>query len=1089
MLQRLFILLIITSFTYNNNVAAQDWIIKLKDPTANFYDVQRSFGKYWKQKERKEKLKKIFSFGQEIEEEHADYILYKRWENYVSPRVFPSGDRTLLQKGGQELQKLITTHSNKSAMQIGGNWIAKGAFSVPANGGGAGRLNCIRFHPNNQNIIYVGAPSGGLWKTVDNGATWSTNTDALPTLGINDIAIDATNTNVMYIATGDGDASDTYGVGILKSIDGGITWNITGLNWNTIQGRTISRILINPNDHTMLFAGTSNGVYKSTDEGNTWTKVLSANGIKDLELKPGDPNTIYTVSASNFYKSTNAGNNFSIVSSGLPSASTVSRIAIAVTSADPSYVYLVYSDNNNDGFKGLYLSQNSGTAFTLQSDSPNLLGYNADGQDFGGNGWYTLSIAVSPINKDEVVIGGVNIWKSYDAGVSWTLNAHWYGDGGVPYVHADIHDLIYRPDGNTYYAASDGGISLTQDGGVLWQDKSDGLQIGQMYRLGGSSTNANLILQGWQDNGTNLLNSGSWSAVLGGDGMECFIDWSNPNYMYAEYQNGELHISSDGGNTFSSILNNINEPGQWITPWQQDPITPQTIYAGFENVWKSIDRGDNWTKISTFNSGGLKCLVVAKSNPLFIYASDGSLIYKTTDGGVSWTTLPNPAGGANSITYIAVSESNPNKLWITFSGYTINNKIYKSVDAGLTWANISGNLPNIPANCVVSQMGTNDGVYVGTDLGVYYTDADLASWMPYSNGLPNVIIDELEIHYGTSKLRAASYGRGLWETSVYNPSSALPFANFVADSVSGCPGLSVQFSDSTINSPTGWNWTFPGGTPAMSQLQNPIITYNTPGTYNNVTLVVSNINGVDSVTKNSYIAISPQTQPIITLNNNDSICQGQAVLLTSSNGNSFKWHPTNQTVQSINLNTTTIRSVTVTDAFGCAVTSQPVNIYVLPLPAIPTVTINGDTLTSSALIGNQWYLNNSVIPNATTQQHLMQGAQGIYKVTVTDTNGICSSSSSTTLVGVDNDSKIGISYIVYPNPTSGITTLVLQSDSPDDITIEITDVSGKKVYEKNYKSFSGSMETTLDLNIYGKGIYALTITNSKGNASKKIIVY
>ncbi len=1084
--RKIFLLLLLTAFLSNNKAAAQDWISKMKDPSVNFYDVQKSFGKYWKKENRKEKFKSFFNFGQKNEKENEGFYLYKRWENYVLPRVFPSGDRSVIETGCKEYQKLITNNSYKSSMQAAGNWSPMGAFTVPS-GGGAGRISCVRFNPNNPNIIFAGAPAGGLWKSINGGTSWTTNTDDIPSLGVNDIAIDPVNTNVMYLATGDVDASDTYGVGVLKSVNGGVTWNITGLSWNTIQGRNVSRIIINPNNNNMLFAGTSVGVFKSIDAGVTWAKVLTANGIKDLELKPGDPSSIYAVSSSVFYKSTNTGSNFSAVSSGLPASSTVIRIAIAVTPADPSYVYLVYSDNNADGFQGLYRSVNSGTNFTMQANSPNLLGWAADGSDTDGQGWYTLSIAASPIDKDEIVVGGVNIWKSFDGGVSWALNAHWYGDGGVPYVHADIHDLIYRPDGNKYFASTDGGIFATQDGGYSWLDLNQGLQIGQMYRLGGAATNADMVLQGWQDNGTNLYNNGSWGNVLGGDGMECFIDWSDSNYMYAEYQYGSLSMSSDAGASFSDITYGISETGQWITPWVQDPVTPQTIYAGFTNVWKSIDRGNNWTQISTLTSNGLTCLVVAKSNPQFIYASDGSSIFKTTNGGTTWITVAAPLGVSNTLTYIAVSAIDPNKLWITYSGYSASDKIFKSPDGGLTWINLTGNLPNIPANCVVNQTGTNDGVYVGTDLGVYYSDADLTSWMPYSNGLPNVIVDELEIHYGTSKLRAATYGRGLWETGIYNPSSNLPFANFAADTLNGCPGITIHFSDSTTNSPTSWNWTFPGGAPGTSSLQNPIITYNTPGTYNNVKLIVTNANGTDSAAKSSYIAVSPQVQPIISMNNNDSLCLGQYVYLIASNGNTYKWHPTNQTAVGINVNTTGTYSVTTTDIFGCAVTSLPKDIYVFPLPAVPTIAISGDTLTSSAASGNQWYLNGTLIPNAFDQTYIIQ-QPGTYKVKVTDNNGLCSSTSSN-LVGIDEEFKNGISFTVYPNPAHGAAKLILQSASTDDIIVEITDITGKMIYNKKYQSFTGRIETSIDLSIYRKGLYMLTITNSKGNASKKIVVY
>ncbi|MCX6295529.1 MAG: hypothetical protein NTX97_05600, partial [Bacteroidetes bacterium] len=175
----------------------------------------------------------FFTFRNKIEKENEGYVMYKRWEQFIEPRVAPSGDRSLLNNGNLELQKLIESHTYKGSMMVGGNWSPMGSFGVPGNGGGAGRLNCIAFHPTNPNIIWVGAPAGGLWKTTDAGATWSTNTDALPTLGVSSIAIDPTDTNIMYIGTGDQDAGDSYGIGVLKSTNGGLTWNITGLNWIT----------------------------------------------------------------------------------------------------------------------------------------------------------------------------------------------------------------------------------------------------------------------------------------------------------------------------------------------------------------------------------------------------------------------------------------------------------------------------------------------------------------------------------------------------------------------------------------------------------------------------------------------------------------------------------------------------------------------------------------------------------------------------------------------------------------------------------------------------------------------------------------
>jgi hypothetical protein len=228
-------------------------------------------------------------------------------------------------------------------------------------------------------------------------------------------------------------------------------------------------------------------------------------------------------------------------------------------------------------------------------------------------------------------------------------------------------------------------------------------------------------------------------------------------------------------------------------------------------------------------------------------------------------------------------------------------------------------------------------------------------------------------------------------------------------------------------------------------------------------------------------------QPIISLNNNDSICQGQFVQLTSSNGNSYQWHPTNQTNQAINVNTTGTYSVTVNDVFGCAVTSQSINIYKFPLPAIPSIMYNADTLTSSSLIGNQWYLNGTIIPNATNQTYIIQLA-GTYKVTVTDTNGLCTSTSSDFL-GIEDVAKNGVSFLVYPTPTNGPTTLIFQTLYLDDLLVEISDIEGKIVISKKYESFIGRTELKIDMGIYGSGLYLVSIKNSKGKVTNKIVVY
>lgn len=857
--------------------AAQKWIRKMQDPSVNFYDVQKEFYRYWRWHAREEEhendsqngiySKKNATQNEKEESERPGWEQFKRWEWYAAPRVYPSGDRTLASrsKAWEEFQVYLNdlNASNANAHLMSTTWTPLGPIGAPT-GGGAGRINFVRFDPTNSNTIYVGSPAGGLWKSTNGGTSWTTGTDNLAVIGCSDIAIDPTNTSTLYLATGDRDAGDTYSIGILKSTDGGATWNATGLAWTVNQGRTIAKLLINPSNTSIILAATSNGIYRSTNAGTTWTQVSTATGMKDMEFKPTDPQTVYACS-NKLYKSTDGGVTWTQITSGLPASTSVDRFAIAVTPANVAYVYILAGNASNNGFYGLYRSTDSGTTFTTRSTTPNLLGWNSTGNDTGGQSWYDLSVAASPTNADVVVTGGVNIWRSTNGGTSWTINAHWTGTG-APYVHADVHDLIFLPgNGSTYWAGCDGGVFMTANSGGAWSDKSANMQIAQMYRLGMSTSNASLVVTGHQDNGTNRLSGTSWSQIIGGDGMECFIDRTNNNVMYGEVYNGDFYRSTNGGGTFTNIVSGLTGSGGWVTPWCQDPVVANTLYAGYSQVFKSTNQGTSWAQIGTLSgSGSIVSIDVAPSNTQVIYVARSNAIYKTTNGGSTWTAITGTLPVASAaITYIEIDPTDANNVWVTFSGYSSGNKVYVTTNGGTSWTNFSTGLPNIPVNCIVYQNSTADGVYVGTDVGVYYRDNTYTSWQPYFTGLPNVIVDELEIYYATGKLRAATFGRGLWEVDLFSPGSMAPVADFTANQTNICPGTTVQFTDLSALNPTSWSWSFPGGTPSTSTSQNPSVTYSTAGTYN-VTLTVTNSNGSDPEVKNGYIVVTgTQTLPLV----------------------------------------------------------------------------------------------------------------------------------------------------------------------------------------------------------------------------------
>lgn len=694
------------------------------------------------------------------------------------PRSYPSGVRANPVKISAELDKFKSVHSYKSDMATA-NWTYEGNTSVPGNGGGDGRVDHIRFYPGNPNTIFACSPSGGLWKSTDGGNTWATNTDNLGDLSISDIAIDPVNPNIMYMGTGDnenpGSGTPTT-IGVLKSTNGGATWNATGLTYTlTYSGMyymVINQMLINPDSTNIIFAASTFGLWKSVDSGKTWNNMLN-DDIRSVEFEPFHSGTIFAGDNSGiFYRSTNEGKTFTQITSGLPNKG-AARMTVGVTPADSTVVYVIAEDSANWDFHGLYKSTDMGQTFTLKSSpsigSPNIIGYSNTGNDSSGFGWYSLPIAVSPTNADTIFAGGVNLWMSGDGGVTWSLNAQWTGSG-APYVHADQHHIVFMPgSSSTVLTSCDGGIFKTTDKGTTWTDYSNNLEIGQIYCLGLSSLTPGLNVSGWQDNGSNL-SSPTWSQVLGGDGEDCFIDYTNDNNVFVSYQDGQLYYSSDGGSTFNYAANGITESGPWTTRWLQDPQAPSVIYAGFVNVWTSGDFGSTWSQMSTWGTSYISALKVAPSNDSYIYAAQPDSLFLTTNSGTSWACINSslPVSVAY-ISAIAVSPTDPKHVWVTFSGYVSSAKVYESTDAGLTWKNVSTGLPNLPVNCIVYHPGTHNGIYVGTDFGVYYRDSLTAGWINYNTGLPNVVIDDLQIYSPSNTVVAGTFGRGEWETPAYVP--------------------------------------------------------------------------------------------------------------------------------------------------------------------------------------------------------------------------------------------------------------------------------------------------------------------------------
>ncbi len=801
-------------------------------------------------------LQKSFQDWSEINNTDSirGWKFFSRWEWFFKQRLYPEfkmSDGRMMLKIFNETKQLSNERSKGAA-----NWVSVSPGMVPVcsdttNITGMGRIICISFHPTDTQTMFIGASQGGIWKTTDEGQNWVSLGDELPMLRVSDIAIDPHFPDTMYLATGDIDhvvmslvspgGAYEYGMGVLKSFDGGQTWDTTGLMFDASAGEKsiLRKVVIHPDSAGFLLTGGTPGIWRSEDYGVTWNQTLSGY-YTDIEVNPEQPNTIYATgiyvpgvinSRAAIYKSTNFGLTWTELATTIPPTGTVYRTEMAIAPSDTNRLYAI-SCRSNGGFFGFYSSSDAGqtwsqvASYTGTNIAPNMLGW-ADGGYFGftlpgqpsddaGQGTYDLTLLVHPSNPELIYSGGVNMWASQNGGLggdssTWNVVSFWLKYFGRS-IHADQHVSAFHPITGRFYQATDGGLYITDtlvignldevlpciDLGSFsiipgcynletqWQDISHGLHITEYYRLGLCPSDPDMIIGGTQDNGTFLYRNGTWIQTLGGDGMEAMIDYSNPDVMYATNYSGALSRSDDGGFTYISSLEapitGAGETGDWVTPFAMHPWYPNEIFAAFNNVWKSTDQGATWTQLGDIGTSvSLNTLTISPTSPEYIYTSRPDNIFRTSDAGQTWTSVKSNLPMSEAyLTYICTDYHHAQKAYVTFSGFRNGKKVYRTLNGGVSWENISFNLPNVPFNTIVHQAGVNaagdtiNGLYAGSDIGVFYTNDSLLQtpdpWIFFNTGMPAVVVNELEINYAAQKIVAATYGRGIWESPLFSPS-------------------------------------------------------------------------------------------------------------------------------------------------------------------------------------------------------------------------------------------------------------------------------------------------------------------------------
>jgi len=688
---------------------------------------------------------------------------FQRWANENESKFYPSGDRlNAYYDGAQIAHKMLKSELKQmhhkaelSGWEELGPWEANNITSHYSPG--IGRVETFWVNPVNTDEIMLGSRSGGFWRTSNGGADWICTTDTLYVTGVQSIAVNPFNSKDVLIAIQQGGNSNTHG--IYRSLDGGLTWNVTRFN-PSISGlgglgrnNRIYKLEFHPTRKGMVFIGTSSGLYVSKDDMNSWSRSFTGN-VRDVEFHPTNAEIVYAYNHSGSDRnslrvSRDTGANFS--TSTALSGNNNARCFIAVTPQQPKFVYLASKN-------GVWQSRNEGLFFSLLSNP------DEDCQGF----------AVSDKDEDNMIYGYVDTEASTDGGKTFSQVTWWNDQNNDAYVHADIRALECL-DG-VFYMGTDGYLVKSTDNGETWTRLNDGTAIREFYAVGLGQSDIDQHMAGSQDNGTSILNPDGWLEWNGGDGMEALVHPMNNLVMLGSWQYGARNGTINGGQTRVWTNNPENGSGKaaWEAPLLMDPEIHNTVYHFANKIYKSETFGGlgSWTEYSAPEIGIIGEAAMSEQSSNVMAIAGGSTLRITEDGGQSWTNIQAGLPGY-SFTDIAFDPKNDSTIVVTYNRHQNDSrKVYISHNRGRSWSNITNNLNNMPLRTVVIDHTDDRNIYVGGEIGVYYMEMGGDTWKLLGEELPNVTVKDLEINYGANTIKAATWGRGLWQHRLPNKENA-----------------------------------------------------------------------------------------------------------------------------------------------------------------------------------------------------------------------------------------------------------------------------------------------------------------------------
>ena len=1081
--------LTIVFFGFLNIVCSQNWINMANDYTINLYDVVEEAESYFQNIDKSKK--------------GSGWKKYQRWLYENEPKFYPSGDRSNVDPhhSTKEFKKILK-NSNSNRLGLNNGWLELGPHYIEEVTGhyavGLGRIESFYVDPNNPEKIFLGSRSGGFWKTLNGGDTWENTTDFLFASGVNTIAVSPNDPNRILINVRNSHNGTTHG--IYESLDGGDTWEITNfnpdnLNWGGLgTNNRINKIMYHPTIPNLVFVGTSEGLYRSVDNFESYNNIAVGNhpsgfnqNFDFIEFHPTNENIIYTSTTdtdSKIYISSNTGQSFNqsgeIVNNN-------SNIKLSISAACEDCVYIGSSD-------GVWKSENIAETFELIGN-PEIANYGA--------------FAVSDTDSNVLLFGDIDTHMSYDGGQTWSQVTYWatgdenYNSTGQ-YVHADIRGA--RSFNGIFWVNTDGLLAKSNDNGASWEF-FEGQSIRENYCLGVSQSNHFRTITGSQDNGTSIKNENTWIEFYGADGMEGIIHPLNDNWMIGSVQNGSKRRTKDGGYSQDGATPD-DFSGAWVTPLIYNPNDQMSIYTASNLLYKSEDFGSNWTPLSeSLFDGNINNVAMAENNSEIIVVTQGSRIKISTNGGINFNEISSPILPNSSIKDIAFDPNNDNNIIVTYASYSNDNKkIFLSNNLGQSWTNITYNLGNMPIRCVAIDHTEDSTIYVGAEIGVYKKGMSENTWELYNENLPNTTIMELEVVYGSNTLRATTWGRGVWECSLAGREN---YPSIKTTRISNQPteyqpkeGLeqfvnsSIQYDEELTNVYVEWlTETSSGIIPMLNDNDDNWVSETHLPNFEQGTKVFFKVfaESVDGLLSETYRFMYEVRDNVFCTPSMDcSVGDGfQLFQLGDINNESECEGYGDFTDLSTELSQGEDYSLTLTTGYG----DQYVKVW---------IDFNDDTeFTEDEVIVDNFIIEPdfngsgtftetidvSIPEDASLGQHILRAktnwagnvpTNACEETTYGETEDYTVIITSASLGLIEND--FSFTPIIYPNPTTGKISIDLINNL-DDVSLILSDINGKILFSKNYFEVQG-----IDLNInQSTGIYFLTIISKNKKAVFKLI--